>query len=349
MLSVRMLGVLTISVDGQRIPDDLGPTARILSGFLFEFMGRVHRRERLADKFWGHLDPDRARAALNTALWRFRKLLAREPRSEGGRNLRSNGSEVILEPASWLDIDSFRFGVTVKRLLEQHEQANTQAYLSELETAIGSYAGPFLDGDDADWILEEREWLRSLYVRAANELVKQYGQAERYEEAIAVTRRILSADPFRESVHRDLLVLLLLNGQRAEALHQHDHWSALLRQELDVDPMPQTLRLAEELRSGQIFERLEVLKAQHFENAKAKPYCIPDDTVAPHFPTISNHSADERSPLSRASKPAQSKDLTPPPRLNTSAPSRSGISRKRFGPTPGKSADDAAANVKNGG
>jgi two-component SAPR family response regulator len=52
---------------------------------LFDSIGRVHRRERLADQFWGHLDPDRARAALNTALWRFRKLLARDPESGGGR------------------------------------------------------------------------------------------------------------------------------------------------------------------------------------------------------------------------------------------------------------------------
>ena len=84
MLSVHMFGVLTISVYGQRIADDLGPSGRSLSGFLFQFIGRIHRRERLADQFWGHLDAERARAALNTALWRFRRILAQDPRSDGG-------------------------------------------------------------------------------------------------------------------------------------------------------------------------------------------------------------------------------------------------------------------------
>src|SRR5882757_2762077 len=109
MLCVRMLGVLTVTVDGRRIDDGLGPAGRLLSGYLFEYIDHVHRRERLVDMFWGRLDPDRARAAFNTALWRLRKLLAREPASEGGRNLRTYGSEVILEQAPWLAIDTHSF------------------------------------------------------------------------------------------------------------------------------------------------------------------------------------------------------------------------------------------------
>src|SRR5215472_16576231 len=93
LLSVRMLGVLTVSVDGVRLSEDFGPAGRQLCGFLFEFIGRVHRRERLADRFWGHLDPERSRGALYTALWRLRKLLARDPNSDGGHNLRSYGNE----------------------------------------------------------------------------------------------------------------------------------------------------------------------------------------------------------------------------------------------------------------
>src|SRR5262249_28071609 len=137
MLSVRMFGVLTILVDGQRITDELGPCGRSLTGFLFDSIGRVHRRERLADQFWGHLDPERARAALNTALWRFRKLLARDPESGGGRNLLTNGSHVILERAPWLEVDTLRFGATVKRLLETHESRREDLELiSELDRTV---------------------------------------------------------------------------------------------------------------------------------------------------------------------------------------------------------------------
>lgn len=270
MLSVRMLGVLSVYVDGQRISEDLGPSGRSLLAYLSEFNGSVHRRERLADLFWGHLDPERARAALNTALWRLRRLMAQDPLSEGGRNLQSTGFEVLLEPAPWLDIDTHRFGATVKNALNGAAQANNDERQAELEGAVAVYSGPFLEGDDADWILEERERLHSLFVRASTELIRCYAHTECYEEAIWTARRVLAVDPFRESMHRDLLLLLVLNGQRGEALRHHERWSALFREELEISPMPQTLRLAEDVRSGVIFEQLDQLKSQRFQQSMAR-------------------------------------------------------------------------------
>jgi DNA-binding SARP family transcriptional activator len=259
-----MFGVLTISLDDVRLVDQLGPAGRLLSGFLFEFNGCIHRRQKLADLFWGHLDPDSARAALNTALWRLRKLLAREPRGQGGKNLRTYGTEIILEPAPWLTIDTHRFGSSVRESLVSPHPRDNSSRLRVLEDAVESYSGPFLDGEDADWVLEERERLHSLFARAMSELVRIYGRAERYDEAIAAARRILAVDPFREPIVRNLALLLVLNGQRGDALRHHERWKALFRRELGIDPMPQTLRLAEDIRSGQIFERLETLQAQYF-------------------------------------------------------------------------------------
>jgi DNA-binding SARP family transcriptional activator len=264
MFFVHMFGVLTISVDGRRIADDLGPNGRSLSGFLFQHIGRIHRRERLVDQFWGHLDPERGRAALNTALWRFRKLLAHDPLSQGGQNFCTTTSDVMLEPAPWLDVDTVRFGTTMKHLLEQQYVVDA----SKLEMVVESYEGPFLDGEDADWILQERERLHSLYVRALVELMRHYGHLERYEEAVAAARRVLAADPFREAIHRDLLILLILNGQPGEALRQQARWSANLQEELSISPMPQTMRVVDEIRSGKIFDRLDTLRTQYFLQPK---------------------------------------------------------------------------------
>jgi DNA-binding SARP family transcriptional activator len=263
MMKVHMFGAITMSVDGHRIAGECGPSGRILSGYLFQFIGRVHRRERLADLFWGHLDPERARAALNTGLWRLRRLLECEKASEGGRNLITNGSSVILEPAEWLSIDTLNFEFEVKSLLDR--SSYTEVDLHRLQDAVDSYAAPFLEGEDSDWVLEERERLFSLYVRAANELMRELGHLQRYEEAAGVARCLLAKDPFRESVHRDLLILLLLNGQRCEAMRLHERWSALIKDELGVEPMPDTRRIAVEIRSGKIFEELETLRTKHFE------------------------------------------------------------------------------------
>src|SRR5262249_47367779 len=156
------------------------------------------------------------------------------------------------------------FDASVKELLAQRDCGGIVERVRVLEGVIESYAGPFLDGEDADWVLEERERLHSLFVRAASELVRIYGAAERYDEAITAARRIIAADAFRESIFRRLVVLLVLNGQRADAIRHYERWSTSFRRELGIDPMPQTVRLAEEIRSGQIFERLDALKVQYF-------------------------------------------------------------------------------------
>ena len=92
MLSMELLGTLTIRVDDQRIRAEFGSAGRRLAAYLAQYSGRPHRRERLVDLFWSGLEPNRARSALNTALWRLRE----ERSGQGGdrcdrRDMRSVG------------------------------------------------------------------------------------------------------------------------------------------------------------------------------------------------------------------------------------------------------------------
>jgi DNA-binding SARP family transcriptional activator len=104
MLNVGLLGVFRVAGVDNRTWSELGPAGRGLASFLFTYPGRPHRRERLADLFWPELDAERARR--DSAIWRLRKLLASEPESGGGDSLQTVGSETVLAPAPWLDIDA---------------------------------------------------------------------------------------------------------------------------------------------------------------------------------------------------------------------------------------------------
>ena len=64
-----------------------------------------------------------------------------------------------------------------------------------------------------------------------------------YEDTLACGRDILAIDPLRESVQRMAKLLYVLNGQRAEAIHQFNRCRHLSRSECDVEPMPQTENL----------------------------------------------------------------------------------------------------------
>src|ERR1700739_2605597 len=105
MLNVTLLGGTSFAIDATVIRSDLGPSGRLLACYLFEFMGRVHRRERLADIFWGELEPEKGRSALNTALWRIRKMLGAAVKG-GGNHLVTIGDDVILEPANFIQVDT---------------------------------------------------------------------------------------------------------------------------------------------------------------------------------------------------------------------------------------------------
>ena len=106
MLNVGLLGEFRVAGVDNRTWSELGPAGRGLASFLFTYPGRPHRRERLADLFWPELDAERARRALNSAIWRLRKLLASDPESQGSDSLQTVGSETVLASAPWLDIDA---------------------------------------------------------------------------------------------------------------------------------------------------------------------------------------------------------------------------------------------------
>lgn len=257
MLTMELLGPLSIRVDSQRIRAEFGSAGGRLAAYLAHYNGRPHRRERLVDLFWAGLEPNRARSALNTALWRLRKVIAAEPRSKGRSNLVTLGNEIVLEPADWFSIDTHGFDGLVKCALRgMADRADEQPAIL-LADALAKYSGPFLEGEDEDWILVERERLHSLYVRAAHELARLYARATRYDEAVEILRGVLAYDPFRETSHRDLMILFVLNGQRADALRYHERWSSMMRRELGISPMPRTIELMALIRSDRIFQRLD--------------------------------------------------------------------------------------------
>src|SRR3954453_16245015 len=123
--------------------------------------------------------------------------------------------------------------------------------MTEINAVVEAYGGPFLDGCDDEWVLQERERLHCLFVRSTFELMRSAAIQHRYERALDFGRRILATDPLRESVQRDVMLLLVLNGQPAEAVRSYKKLVALLKTELNIGPMPETERLYGQILSGE--------------------------------------------------------------------------------------------------
>jgi DNA-binding SARP family transcriptional activator len=265
MLSIGLLGGWTVRSNGKYVKAELGPAGRRLCAYLAHNAGRPHRRDKLAEMFWADMEPERARSALNTALWRLRKLLSIGPESDGGKNLLTLGEEIALEAADWLDIDSNRFEVSAQAALRGAMATPGSGLADGLIDAVSLYGGPFLDGENDDWVLIERERLHSLYVRTAHELARVQTRNGDFDQAVQVLRGVLASDPFREYTHRDLILLLLLNGQRAEALRTHQRWALSIGRELGIRPMPQTEALIGAVRSSKTSEWLDNARAEYLD------------------------------------------------------------------------------------
>ena len=240
-LRIRLFGSLDLERDGRPLPRFASRKSGELLAYLALNRKAPHTREQLAGIFWGDSSDERARHTLNTTLWRINRVLepAGAPANERGY-MRVTPQHIAFNCASgaWLDVAEFERRC---ELAEQtHEPAQRFALYSQ---AVNLYRGDLLADCYEDWCIVERERLQGLYVRALARLMAYNSSQAEYDLAIDCARRILSCDPLREEVHRDLMRLHLDAGEPAAALRQYRQCEDLLRDELGVEPAPETRAL----------------------------------------------------------------------------------------------------------
>jgi DNA-binding SARP family transcriptional activator len=269
MLKVNMLGTLSFELNGELLRLKLGERGCLLSCYMVQFKGLLHRRDHLTELFWPDLPADKARAAFNNATWRLRKLLQLDP-AVGCNKLRRIGDDFMLENCDQISPDTHELSWAANRVM-QHERG--EVLRADEETAIASsvqnYRGPFLDGVDLPWVLPERAHLHELCVRIQNYLIRASVARTDYDSALLQARRMASVDPLNEHSHGDVMLLLLLIGRQAEAVRCYEKLQVLLRTELGIKPMPETQRLADLIRSGDVFNQIDALVAARFRRPAA--------------------------------------------------------------------------------
>lgn len=109
--------------------------------------------------------------------------------------------------------------------------------------AVDLYRGDLLEGIYDDWLFPERERLRGKYLHCLVDLVRMHGSERDFERAIEFAERLLSVEPWREDMLRELLILRYESGDRAGALHMYADFVKRLRADMSADPMPETRAL----------------------------------------------------------------------------------------------------------
>ncbi|MGC8875390.1 MAG: AfsR/SARP family transcriptional regulator [Chloroflexia bacterium] len=236
------LGSFRVYYNGEEVGKEFGLVGRpreMLAYFV------THRRDRLpldriAEDLWPGSGAAQAQAVFHTTLHRLRRALNRV--AGPGQYIRQEGGEYLLE-RELFEIDVEEFDALVARI----RGASGNAALRSAEMAVERYGGPYLDNLYGDWCEPERQRLAAAYLELLHFLAEHYAAAGNYPRAIWACQRILDVDPLQEPVHRDLMRYWHSLGNRSAVLHQYESLRKLLRDELQVEPLPETQQLYREL------------------------------------------------------------------------------------------------------
>ena len=189
-------------------------------------------RDTLAAAFWPDSDTDRALLYLRRSLTNLRHALGPEAArlsSPTPRTLRFDLS------GAFADVAAFDRAV---RKTPSHSPSE-----EDLAQAVALYQGPLLPDCADEWVLPEREERAQAYLAALEGLAQK--ATERGDPATAVhwLRRLVSAEPGRESASGALMGALAEGGDRAAVTQVYQDLRRLLRQDLNTEPAPETKAL----------------------------------------------------------------------------------------------------------
>ncbi len=253
-LRVQTLGEFRVWRGRQEIapPDWRREKARRLFQVLLTYRRRMLDRDQILEMLWPDLDPETARRDFKVALSTLCKVL--EPnRPEGvpSAYIARDGSRYGLRPGADLRLDVEELEALIAegdRLLERDPEGALERY----RRALALYGGDYLEEClYEDWCSEERERLVALYLRTADRVAERLAQKEAWEEVLALCQEVLARDPCWESAYRWMMLAYARTGRRAQAARVYARCVQRLRDELQVEPSPATVRLYETLCSAQ--------------------------------------------------------------------------------------------------
>jgi DNA-binding SARP family transcriptional activator/tetratricopeptide (TPR) repeat protein len=202
-------------------------------------------RSRLAALLWSDNDEESARRNLRRELHRLRETGLRD-------HLETDGDTLGLTAVVITD-------VTGLHSLEANASEIELQTVLELQTTL--LEGYELDGATlfAEWLERERSRVTASRHRLALLLAERLETRGEWRGALALHLRLLREDSLQERQHREVMRLHYLLGEREAALEQFQRCRDTLHVELGLEPLPETVQLAERIRGAQTLQRVETM------------------------------------------------------------------------------------------
>jgi len=230
-IEVRAFGQGEIRINGELLPTSVWRSSRARGLFFYVLDRGKARKETIGLDFWPDFSAGKISSNFHATLWRVRQALGFKDA------ILFEGDQYSLHPSIriWYDVSEF----------ERYLHSATNPKLTDLERsetlrqAIKLYQAPYLQYLYMEWADRRREELRNGYLEALSRLAKIESQEKRFGEAKKLYERIVSVDPYRDEAHLSLMKCLTLSGAPSAAIAHYNRYKALLRKELNSEPLPE--------------------------------------------------------------------------------------------------------------
>lgn len=233
-LTIRALGRSQIKISGKHVTsgDLKTQTARDLFFFILAHPEGVTKEE-IGEAFWPDADEDTIKLRFKNSIYRLRRAIGTDTITFEDNYYRFNRA---LDYD--YDVDTFLSELEIAR-----NSQDSAEMIDHYRTALASYHGRFLPKIDQEWAIAEREKHHLSFMAAAHELGNLYMRAGKYSQALAIANRALEEDNYNEVFHRSAMVAYSALEDRPAVVRQFEKCRRILKNELNIDPSPQTISL----------------------------------------------------------------------------------------------------------
>lgn len=241
-ITALVLGPLELTVAGARVPRWTSLKARAIFQYLLIHRDRPIRRDVLMALEWPDHSYNSARNNLNVALCSLRNTL--DLRGPDAQAILHKEGCYLLNPELTCWIDHTEFLSKSREAQRARKADNPHQAVKAFRSAVQLYRGPLFEDDPgAEWYLPERRQLKELYLQALEYIAADYCDRGQLPAAIELGQRATSTDPCYEPGHRLLMRCYARQQQQQLVSRQYRLCTAALRDELDVSPAAETVRL----------------------------------------------------------------------------------------------------------
>ncbi|MET8142448.1 AfsR/SARP family transcriptional regulator [Sphaerisporangium sp. NPDC005288] len=247
----NLLGPLEV-VSGGRMCTPTSSKQRQVLALLLMRANQVVSLDAIIEELWGDHPPHSAVTTAQTYIYQLRKSFSRELGEATSNRMLATSPPGYIFRIEFEATDYLTFETLVGQARALRNDGRTAGAALKTADALALWRGAPLSNVNYGRLLhgyaihlEERR-IAALQLRIEAEM-----ELGHHHELIAELRALVTAHPFNEWFHAQLVVALNRCGRRSEALHAYQNARGLLSEELGLDPSPELQHAHEDvLRTG---------------------------------------------------------------------------------------------------